>query len=306
MKLKSLLAWLLLPLLLLAGRPANGQEQLAKTQPPKHTDAPQASPPKFIRVKRDDSNQPLAMETAVVRFTGGNRPGVSIDLVGAVHIADQAYYDELNKLFASYDVVLYELVAPEGTKVPKGGRQQSSGHPIGAMQDGMSSLLALRHQLDCVDYSKPNFVHADMSPDEFNKTMEQRGEGFFQMFLRMMGQSMAHSATGAGAGGASDLGLLMALFSRDRATKLKTIMAEQFENLEGSLAAIDGPEGSTIITERNKKCFAVLDQQLQAGKKSIAIFYGAGHFPDMEKRLAADYGLERASEQWLTAWRLQK
>jgi hypothetical protein len=124
------------------------------------------------------------------------------------------------------------------------------------------------------------------------------------LFLRLMGQGMAQSASGGG--GASDAALLMALFSKDRAMKLKTVLAEQFENIDGQLAALEGPEGSTIIGERNKKCFEVLTQQLQAGKKSIAIFYGAGHLPDMERRLLADFSLKRDSEKWLSAWRLQK
>ena len=68
----------------------------------------------------------------------------------------------------------------------------------------------------------------------------------------------------------------------------------------------DGPEGSTIITERNKKAFEVLDKQLKDGKKNVAVFYGAGHLPDMEKRLAADFGLKREGEKWLTAWSLER
>jgi hypothetical protein len=280
-------------------------------------DEPKASPEKateakFIRLTRDAERRPQVMETAVVRYLPGDklladkssaaRPNVEIDLVGAVHVGDRAYYDELNRLFEKYDVVLYELVAPEGTRVPKGGRKGPSTHPIGAMQDGMSSVLELAHQLNCVDYTKKNFVHADMSPEDFAKTMEERGESFFQIFLRLMGTGMAQSASGAGM---SDSALLMALFSKDRAMVLKTIMAEQFESLEGSMSALDGPGGSTIITERNKRCFEVLDKQLAAGKKRIAIFYGAGHLPDMERRLIADYGLKRTSETWLPAWQLQ-
>jgi hypothetical protein len=256
---------------------------------------------KFIRVSRDDERRPVAMETAVVRYSSAERPGCKVDLVGAVHVGDKAYYDELNKLFDSYEVVLYELVAPEGTKIPKEGRK-SSGHPIGFLQEGMSTLLELRHQLACVDYSKKNFVHADMSPDEFSRTMAERGESFFQMFLQLMGQGMAQSASGEGP---NDAAILMALFSKDRATKLKVAIAQQFENLEGQLAVLDGPSGSTILTERNRKCFEVLDKQLKEGKKSIAIFYGAAHLPDMERRLLADYGLKRDSEKWLAAWRLQ-
>jgi len=266
--------------------------------------AAEANESKFIRLRRDDSNRPIAMETAVVHYASAARPGVVVDLVGAVHVGDKSYYDDLNQLFQGYDAVLYELVAPEGTRIPKGGRKTASTHPIGVMQEGMSTVLELSHQLNCVDYTKQNFVHADMSPDDFNKAMEERGESFFQLFLRLMGTGIAQNA--AGGGGVSDASLLMALFSNDRATQLKTIMAQQFESLDGQLAALDGPGGSTIITERNKRCFEVLDKQFAAGKKRIAIFYGAGHLPDMERRLTTDYGFKRSGDSWLTAWRLQK
>jgi hypothetical protein len=282
-----------------AEKPASEKEDNAKSDEPR-----------FIRVRRNDKKQPVAMETSIVRYVpqGDDRPGVTVDLVGAVHIADKAYYDELNKRFADYEVVLYELVAPEGTKIPKEGRKGGNAHPIGAMQNGMSSLLDLVHQLDCVDYTKDNFVHADMSPEEFNKSMADRGESFMQMFLRLMGQGMAQQAAAAekGSGGTSDLDLLVALFSRDRAIKLKLVMAEQFENMEAQMLLFDGPNGSTIITERNKKAFEVLDKQLKAGKKKIAVFYGAGHLPDMEKRLSSDFFLKRDDESWLTAWSLEK
>jgi hypothetical protein len=310
MKRLSLLAWLVAVAVALAGfaRTARAADEPAAGDgalPEKKAIAAEGLPEsKFIRVRRDDQRRPAAMETAVVHYAAAARAGVAVDLVGAVHVGDQAYYDGLNKLFEGYDVVLYELVAPEGTKVPKGGRKTPSTHPIGIMQEGMSSILELSHQLNCVDYTKTNFVHADMSPDDFNKTMEDRGESFFQMFLRLMGTGIAQNASGAG--GVSDAALLMALFSKDRAIMLKTVMAEQFESLDGQMAALDGPGGSTIITERNKRCFEVLDKQLAAGKKRIAIFYGAGHLPDMERRLVADYGFKRSSESWLAAWQLQK
>jgi hypothetical protein len=265
--------------------------------------------PKFIRVRRNDKGKPLAMETAVVRYVSADLPGVTVDLVGAIHIADKTYYDELNKLFATYEVVLYELVAPEGTRIPKEGRPGNSTHPIGAMQNGMGAMLELEHQLDRVDYTKDNFVHADMSPEDFNKSMEKRGESLMQMFLRLMGQGMVQQAAQQqreGGGGSTDLDLIMALFSKDRAHKLKSLFADQFENMESQMLLFDGPEGSTIITERNKKAFEVLDKQLKDGKKSVAVFYGAGHLPDMEKRLAADFGLKREGEKWLTAWSLEK
>jgi hypothetical protein len=123
------------------------------------------------------------------------------------------------------------------------------------------------------------------------------------LFLRLMGTGIAQNA--AGASEVNDAALLMALFSKDRALKLKTLLAQQFESLDGALAALDGPGGSAIITERNKRCFEVLDKQLAAGKKKIAIFYGAGHLPDMERRLIGDYRFQRTGESWIAAWQLQ-
>ena len=286
------------------------QEGESKAEKPRDTAAGErvADEAKFIRVRRNDDGKPVALETAVVRYIpktsakeGDNQ--VVVDLIGAVHVGDEKYYAELNKRFKDYDVLLYELVAPPGATIPKGGRGgKTSGHPVGAMQDGLKSMLDLEHQLDQIDYTAENFVHADMSPEEFSKTMANRGESFMQMFFRLMGQGAAQQATG----GSNDVGMLLALFSRDRAQRMKVLMAEQFENLEGQMAAFDGPEGSTIITERNKKAFEVLERELKNGKKKIGVFYGAGHLPDMEERLLKDFDLKRAGDaQWVQAWSLK-
>jgi hypothetical protein len=258
----------------------------------------------FIRVDRDDKGVPQSMDTGIASYVSadGKRPGVVIDLIGAVHVGDKAYYDELNKKFEAYEVLLYELVAPPNTRIPKGGKNESA-HPIAALQSGMKSMLGLEHQLECIDYTKANFVHADMSPEEFAKSMKDRGESFTQMFLRAIGAGMAQQATGKQ--GTSDFEILSALFSKNRSQKLKLAMAGQFEDLDSQVTLFDGPEGSTILTERNRKAFEVLAKQLDEGKKKIGIFYGAAHLPDMDKRLLADFGMKRNGEiSWVKAWSL--
>lgn len=257
---------------------------------------------KFLRLKRDEAGQPLAMETAVVRYRPAEGDDeLTVDLVGAVHIGEKSYYEALNKQFAEYDVLLYELVAPEGTRIPKGGR--ASAHPVSMLQMGMKSMLGLESQLALVDYQQENFVHADMSPEEFQETMAGRGESFLTMFFRMMGQGIAQESKNQGRN--TDMEMLMALFDPNRSFKLKLLMAEQFEDLEGAMGALEGPDGSTIISERNKKALEVLREQIDAGHKKIGIFYGAGHLPDMQRRLADDFGLERADTKWLEAWDLR-
>jgi len=268
---------------------------------------PDGSSTKFIRVRRTDDGVPIGMDTSIVRYvspSGDEHRKFTVDLVGAVHVGEAGYYRKLNEIFAKYDVLLYELVAPEGTRVPKGGGEGSQAHPVGALQSGMKSMLGLEHQLTEIDYTKANFVHADMSPEEFSQSMKDRGESFTKIFLRMMGQAIAQQ--GQDPAGTSDVQLLMAFFAKDRKMRLKRIMAEQFEDLEGSMKVFEGPDGSTLISERNKRALAVLADQIKAGNQRIGIFYGAGHLPDMERRLTDEFGLQKTQVRWVEAWDLRK
>lgn len=256
----------------------------------------------FVRLRTGEDKVPIALETAIVSFaaTGTQNRGVQVDLVGAIHIADKAYYEELNRRFRGYDAVLYELVAREDANVPQAG--QSPGSFVGGMQVGMKSLLNLEYQLDCIAYDKKNMVHADMSPDEFAATMKRRNESFAGMFFRLLGRSMAEQ--GDDPLGTGDLQILTAMFAPDRARRLKLLMAKEFANLEGEISIFDGPNGSTIITERNKKAFEVLTREIAKGRNKLAIFYGAGHLPDMQRRLEAEFAMRRTGTVWVSAWSL--
>ncbi|HUY87733.1 MAG TPA: hypothetical protein VMV10_03265 [Pirellulales bacterium] len=275
----------------------SAKQAAAKKAPPKDE-------PLFIRLLRDDDGTPTALQTSTVRYAApdAERKGLVVDLIGVVHIGEKAYYDQLNEQFKQYDAVLYELVAPEGTRVPKGGAK--SKHPVGQLQQMMKNVLELDFQLDHIDYHQKNFQHADMSPDDFAKSMADRNESFFELLLKMMAQGMVQQSKKGG--GTSDADLLMALFDRNRALALKRVFAEQFEDLDGAMGALSGPEGSTLVTERNKKALEVLKQDIDDGQKRLAIFYGAGHMPDMAERLESEFGLKReGEEQWLTAWNMQ-
>jgi hypothetical protein len=259
----------------------------------------------FLRVVRDEHKVPQSLETSVVRYVGkeGKYAGVTVDLVGAVHIGEKSYYEALNKRFATYDVLLYELVAEKGTKIPKGGGKRRSYHPLGLMQEGMTEVLGLVHQLRHVDYTKKNFVHADMTPDEFDKRMDERGESWMSMMFKMMGQNLAMQAQRTDEN--PEMEMLLAFFDPNKELKLKRALAKQFENMEQMMEMFEGKDGSTIITERNKAALKVLEAQLKAGKRNVGIFYGAGHLPDMDERLRKEFGLERKPPEWLTAWEMR-
>jgi hypothetical protein len=259
---------------------------------------------RYVRVKYDDQGNPLALETSIVHLVpdGSDHPGLQVDLVSAVHIAEKGYYEELNKRFANYDVVLYELVAPDGTVIPKGGGDPNR-NPLSAIQNGVKDLLELEYQLAGIDYTKKNFVHADLSPEQFSKSMKEKGESFWSIFMHLMAAGMAQQS--ANPSKSNEFDILLALFDPDRALKLKRIMAEQFADLDTVMTAFNGPDGSTLITERNKAALKGLAKEIEAGHKKIAIFYGGGHMPDMEPRACADFHLKRQSQEWLEAWNLR-
>ena len=78
--------------------------------------------------------KPLShFEQELVLFRGHSGKAVVVDLVGAVHLGDKAYYERLNELFENYDAVLYEFVAPEGYEVPAQAFAMATALPAGLL-----------------------------------------------------------------------------------------------------------------------------------------------------------------------------
>lgn len=259
----------------------------------------------FVRVSKTGAGEPKGLDTAIVRFTGrAGTPyeGRIVDLVGVVHIGQDEYYSDLKQRLAKYDVVLYELVAPDGTRIrPEDLEQRRS--LLASMQSGMKDLLNLEYQLEKIDYMAENFRHADMSPEEFVEDMRRRGDSFPKMIARMMGAGLANQA----AGGGTEVDLLVAMFSKDRAMMMKRAMASQLSDLELATAGMDDEHGdNTLIKGRNAKAFEVLKEVLEAGEKRVAVFYGAGHLDDMAERLEQDFQMQPTATTWLQAWDLQR
>lgn len=261
-------------------------------------------PTRFLRVLRNKKKVPTALETAVVRYVPANgNETITVDLVGAVHVADKSYYKELNKRLGTYEVVLYELVAPKGTRIKKGERDNSTFARV------VKNLLELESQIQQIDYTKKNFVHADLSPEAMAKAMEKRGETGLSVFFSVLTEMMKETnkrmqAAQKGGKPVPQISLATLLFDPDRAVKLKRYMAEEFDSANGSMA-LGKTLNVMLIDDRNKACIKVLDAQIKKGHKHFAIFYGAAHLPDFETRLLKEFGLKRKSTQWVRAWTLK-
>ena len=262
----------------------------------------------FMRIRKNARGQQVALETSITRYELENAEGetVTVDLIGAVHVGEKEYYEALNERFEQYDSMLYELVAPEGTVIPEGGRASEGipTNPLAAMQMGMKETLGLEFQLELVDYNKDNFVHADMSPEEFSESMVENDESLMKYGLKAIGQSMAMQA--AGGQSTDSVGMLMAAFSSNKEMHMRRMFAKQIKQMEAGMVIFQGKNGSTIVTHRNAKCMEVLQKEILAGKTNLAIFYGAAHLPDMERRMLSDFKAKRAGQVWLEAWKLRE
>ena len=271
-------------------------------QKPALSDAPDKTPSDFARfVKEGDGGH---FDVAITTYRKGD---AELVLFGAVHIADQACYDTLNDRFTACDALLYELVGPADYRPSKD--REEGFNPLSMLQKGLRNSMDLTFQLDLIDYAPANFVHADMTPEEFKKSMDERGESMLSIMFDMMVSGMkmqqeAMEAEGAAAA-APNVDLVKAFRTGEGRHTLRMLFASQLEQIELMAAggkAGEGTDGGTLIVGRNEKCLEVLMREVAAGKKKLGIFYGAAHLPHMEQRLVGDLGFTKIGHEWLVAW----
>ena len=257
----------------------------------------------YIRFR--EHGKGAVMEVAILQMKNA-KTGAQVDLIGAVHIGDKAYYEQLNKIFKGYDRLLYEMVKPKkmDPAKPRDPNKKQSG--ISRLQNFMGEKLDLEFQLDIVNYGAKNFVHADMTPKQFAKRQKARGENMLTIMFNSFQQEMAAKKKGGGAEQISTLELLRALLSPNFAVEMKYIFAKQFQQMERVAAGLDDEEGSVILTERNDVALNVLKKELASGHKKIGIFYGAAHLPDMKEKMVEDFGYKHTGTKWIVAWDLPK
>lgn len=250
----------------------------------------------FARVT-DEEDRPHALQLAVVSYAPADS-NIRVDLVSAVHVADEAFYEELNERFRDYDAVLYELVAPEGTVITP--ETELKGF-LTAAQRAIKYILDLSFQLEEIDYTPPNFVHADLSPDEMSASMAERGESLYTYFWQVLSASMREM-------GRDPLGLegmkrMDAVAAADGGNALKVMIAYDFADSRRHRHMFGIDADTAIVGARNQRAIDVMQREIDGGAARVAVFYGLAHMPDLEERLVA-LGYERVAVTWLDAWLL--
>jgi len=287
--------------------------------------APPADPQPYTRINRAETNR-VQLQMAMRRFVPVGKRGPVLWLVGASHIGDREYYQSLQEHLDRNTMVLFEGINT-GTHPRHAGiavtnvaasPNSDAAKPSAAAQSGLQSTLAeslgLKFQLDGIDYDRTNFLNSDLSVDEIQALMSADDQGekssesgaasqSFQSLLQLMD-------------GSSFMGGLLRFVLRviganakaQAITKLAFI--EILGRLEGDLAGMRGmpPDMQklmqVLIAARNQHVLADFQREAKKLRRSdsVAIFYGAGHMDDLEKRITRELHYRPAGEVWLTAF----
>lgn len=295
----------------------------------------------WFRIVRD-GKAPVALQTSIVRHSGsyvgkdGQARDVSVDLVGAIHLAEPEYYDALNEEFKNYETVVFELVAPKGSdtkqlfaeeaKEDENGKKKSSVSPLDFVsysQIKMSEALGMVHQKDGIDYLADNFVRGDMDAEDFIIQLFSNGdvgEFFVDNFFSGFSDETLGQMEGWG---------IVLLSAKNRRLALRRLFAVELSDSElndidketrrlekgepnddvdsDALQKASGEEREGVLIHlRNKKAIEAVKKELDAGKTKIAVFYGAAHLPDLNRRIEKNLGLTRDGEpRWFNAWNMR-
>lgn len=265
------------------------------------------NPERFLRFV-DEPPGRGRLETALCIYS---RPdGVEVTLVGAVHFADLAYYKKLGDVFLGYEAVLYELIDwpsveewPESAFLRKHSWLLVRDVADSLAQHGLcAGFLGLAFQLDEVDLTRPNFVHADLDLTAYYRLLAEKSTlqpTPLAQFARMWPDLLLDAPRLFG-------DLLVTALAPDRRSGVKRILArlmvEEMRTLD--LPSGSSAEMSVIIEDRDRRALEVLKTEIAAGKRRLAIFYGAAHMPDLERRLEAELDFQLTGVSWLTAWSL--
>ncbi|HBE23827.1 MAG TPA: hypothetical protein DDW21_10465 [Verrucomicrobiales bacterium] len=259
----------------------------------------------YIRVEEDD--KAARLQTSIVTM---EKDGKRVDLIGAIHIADKAYYSKLNERFSQYDRLLFEMVggekllqgenddAPKATDAETEIEEREEPNNLSGLKDIYSMVakfLQLSGQSETIDYKAKNFVHADLTLKEFNQKQKERNESLLGLALKANTQDAKAKQP--------DPARLMAAMFSGNSNRMKLELIHTLGQGDDQVSMFAGE--TVIVTDRNAKCLEVMEKQLAAGQKKLGIFYGSAHFPDMEKTLIKQ-GWKRSCEEWLTAWDIPK
>jgi hypothetical protein len=263
------------------------------------TDAPldqtgsDLSPPSsWIRVHRDGRTGNGSLDVGVGAFERAD--GRRVYLVGAVHVAHADTFAAQQALLDSMDLVLWEGV---GGKDKPSAEAMERFDVLFKTQVLLKNILNLDFQLDSIDYHRAFWRNSDVSINELQSELDRRGlsiipnEALFRAVFGALFKIVDPAKVPRNEeSGRSYRGLIAPLMA-DPDRVFRQAGAEGLQEV--------------LIQMRNRHVMDDLAAVLNPpdAPRRVAIYYGAGHFPDMVRILTEEMGFKYLGVHWVEAWR---
>ena len=276
---------------------------------PARTVRPLTAPQKYLRATTN-SDGSFALDVAVRGFRPERRPATVIWLVAVTHLGTSNYFAGLQRLLDAQALVLFEGVGATN------GDFHLQRDKAESLQQALAAALGLRFQLEAIDYRRSRFRNSDLtlaqiqdllaahagSAEAANARADEGGREFSQLLQLLEGSGLAGALARVTMGLVGGSPRLQAL--------VKFALIGLFGDLPGDLTGLQSlPPGlqrllEVLVAERNKRVISDLQAALRQrpAPKSVAVFYGAGHMPDLERRLRTALPCQPAEERWLTSF----
>lgn len=252
----------------------------------------------YIRFEND------SLETSIRTFTHAGS-GTTVDLVGAIHVAEKDYFDGIKAHLDGLDCVLYEAVVPA-----KGSQPSPHLALLRKAYRIMAGELGLAYQMEAIDYRAlpGHWEHCDMTEDE----VAECGGLLYREWVRnsRLYKDVIDALDAEMDGAVLQVNTMRAtpggMFAPLKALAAKRLVHSAGNPLLQKVALLvpDVILGSGVILEKRN---AVVRSRLEeltssAEGKRVGVFFGALHLPDLEKYLVGELGYEHAATRWLPAW----
>lgn len=170
------------------------------------------------------------------------------------------------------------------------------------LQSQMAKALGLAFQLEEMHMDRPNFRNSDLTIDQVQERVAERGGDASMLFKILDGSSIAGKLVRFMLGFIEGSPHMQAMM---KVVLMQTMAATDIENL-GQMEGM--PKGMAelmhvIVVDRNNVVIEDLKSVLaeKGPPRSIGIVYGAGHMGDLEKRLVSQCSYRHVGGFWFEA-----
>lgn len=275
-------------------------------------------PAPYLRAVDDESGGRV-LQIASRTLVSPQTNGPSVTLLGVSHLGEASYYGKIQKRLDSADLVLFEGVG-FGDKSQK--KDAGNSNAVSEMQLSLSRSMGLVFQLQAIRYDRAHFRNSDISSEalmtrlkggplktgrdgktESEEKSKDGAERSKELMEALSGNSFVLNF----------LGKALSFLGKDPKFRalMKLAIVETLGAIDGDvtrLAKSTGPDMEkfmkVLLEDRNTIVFRDLRKVLKGKNppKSIVVFYGAAHMPDLETRLVEKLGFQPKGDDWLVAF----